>query len=166
MIDPSTLPNVIQQTVGSLRKIPDMPITSPFLFGTALAIAGGFIRWWCFRTLGQFFTFKLSVRKGHRLVTRGPYGIVRHPSYMGGIVMSIGTVILYGSSTSLLRRSGVIYAPGVKAAVGVWMAWRTLALSSYVGRINQEDEILKSIAGDEWQGWAKAVRYKLLPGVY
>lgn len=80
--------------------------------------------------------------------------------------MSIGTVILYGSSTALLRRSGVINIPGVKMVAFAWMAWRTLALSSYLGRINQEDKVLKSIAKDEWESWAKVVRYKLIPGIY
>lgn len=166
MIDPNTLPSVMQQAVCSLQNIQDMPVATPFLFGTALTVAGGFIRWWCFRTLGRLFTFKLSVRKGHQLVTSGPYAVVRHPSYMGGIIMSIGTVVLYGSSTSLLRRSGAINVPGMKLIVCAWVAWRMLALSSYVGRINQEDEVLKSIAGNEWQSWARAVRYKLLPGIY
>jgi protein-S-isoprenylcysteine O-methyltransferase Ste14 len=166
MIDPNTLPSAMQQAVGSLRNIQDMPVATPFLFGTALTVAGGFIRWWCFRTLGRFFTFKLSVREEHQLVTSGPYAVVRHPSYMGGIIMSLGTMILYGSSTSLLRRSGVMNVPGMKPVVCAWLAWRMLALSSYVGRINQEDEVLKSIAGDEWHSWARVVRYKLLPGIY
>jgi protein-S-isoprenylcysteine O-methyltransferase Ste14 len=166
MIDPNALPTVMQQTVGSLRKIQDMPITSAFLYGTALAVAGGSIRWWCFRTLGRFFTFKLSLRKGHHIITSGPYAVVRHPAYAGGAIMSIGTVILYGSSTALLRRSGVINIPGVKMVAFAWMAWRTLALSSYLGRINQEDKVLKSIAKDEWESWAKVVRYKLIPGIY
>ncbi|OJA19097.1 hypothetical protein AZE42_10047 [Rhizopogon vesiculosus] len=166
MIDPDALPSVMQPAVGLLRQIEDMPITSPFLLGTALAVTGGFIRWWCFRTLGRFFTFKLSVRKGHKLVTSGPYAIVRHPSYMGGIILYIGRVICFTSSTALLRRSGFLNIPAMATIVWAWRVWRTLALFSYLGRINQEDEVLKSLAGEEWENWAKVVRYKLLPGVY
>ncbi|OAX34757.1 hypothetical protein K503DRAFT_674015, partial [Rhizopogon vinicolor AM-OR11-026] len=64
----SALPSAIQHVVGSfIGRIQDTPITSPFIIGTSLAVAGGLIRWWCFRTLGRFFTFELSVRKGHQL---------------------------------------------------------------------------------------------------
>lgn len=59
----STLPSVIQPAVCQLRGIQDMPINCHILFGTALIVAGGFLRWWCFCTLGRFFTFKLSVRQ-------------------------------------------------------------------------------------------------------
>ncbi|KAG1821851.1 uncharacterized protein BJ212DRAFT_1209306, partial [Suillus subaureus] len=70
-VDPSMFPNGLQAVTGSLRAIQDVSITSLFLVGTTLIVIGGFIRWWCFRTLGRFFTFKLSVRKGHQLVTSG-----------------------------------------------------------------------------------------------
>ncbi|KAG2126910.1 hypothetical protein DEU56DRAFT_959007, partial [Suillus clintonianus] len=74
------------------------------------------IRLWCFRTLGRFFTFELGVRKGHKLVTTGPYAVVRHQSYAGAALLSIGLFILHGSWSSLIRRSGVLNIPGLTAA--------------------------------------------------
>ena len=44
-------------------------------------ISGGLLRLHCYRTLGRFFTFDVSIHEGHQLVTTGSYSIVRHPSY-------------------------------------------------------------------------------------
>ncbi|KAG2144797.1 hypothetical protein BD769DRAFT_1597754 [Suillus cothurnatus] len=165
-IDPNILPNRLQAVIGSLRAIQDASITSPFLFGTLLIVIGGFIRWWCFRTLGRFFTFKLSVRKGHQLVTSGPYAVVRHPSYAGAALLSIGQFILHGSLSSLVRRSGVLNIPVLKAIAVVVLMGRMIVVASLILRIKHEDEAMKSISRAEWENWAKVVKYRLIPAIY
>ncbi|KAG1879549.1 hypothetical protein C8R48DRAFT_234408 [Suillus tomentosus] len=151
---------------NSVPAIQDTPITFLFVFGTALAITGGLIRWWCYRTLGRFFTFQLSVREGQHIITTGPYAVIRHPAYTAGLAEIIGLLILHGSANSWLRYSGVLDIPGLKVIVVAWLAEITLLMISVVFRVRQEDEILKSAFRDEWEAWAKAVRYRLIPGVY
>jgi len=165
---PSALPGVMQHAISPLLgRVYDTPITSPFIIGTSLIVAGGLFRWWCFRTLGHFFTFELSVRKGHQLVTTGPYAIIRHPSYTGITMQFIGVLILYGSRTSWLRESGILETiPGLKASVLLWVVERGIAGLSLLLRINQEEQVVKSHFGDEWKRWAKVVRYRLIPGIY
>ncbi|KAG1839988.1 hypothetical protein DFJ58DRAFT_708629 [Suillus subalutaceus] len=165
-IDPNIFPSGLQAVIGSLRAIQDVSITSPLVFGTALIVVGGFIRWWCFRTLGRFFTFKLSVRKGHQLVTSGPYAVVRHPSYAGAALLSIGQFILHGSLSSLVRRSGVLNIPALKAIAVVVLMGRMIVVASLILRIGPEDETVKSISRAEWENWAKVVKYRLIPGIY
>lgn len=160
----STIWAIIQHAVG--QRIRDTPITFPFILGTALAVVGGLIRWWCFRTLGRYFTFQLSVRKGHRIVTTGPYAVIRHPSYTAGIVQVIGMLILHGSHTSWLRNSGVLNIPGLKLVVMAWLAQVIVLTINVIGRVSEEDKVLKLAFKDEWERWAKAVRYRLVPGVY
>ncbi|OBZ67534.1 hypothetical protein A0H81_12475 [Grifola frondosa] len=63
-------------------------ISRIFVLGCMLGALGGFIRIQCYRTLGRFFTYELTLRNNHRLVTSGPYAVVRHPSYIGLIVGS------------------------------------------------------------------------------
>ncbi|KAG1804373.1 hypothetical protein EV424DRAFT_304179 [Suillus variegatus] len=155
---------IAQHAVG--HGIRDTPITFPFILGTTLAVVGGLIRWWCFRTLGRFFTFQLSVRKGHHIVTTGPYAVIRHPSYTAGIIQMTGMIILHGSPTSWLRRSGVLDFFGLKLAVVAWLAQITLLIINIVFRVNEEDEALKLAFRDEWARWAKVVRYRLIPGIY
>ncbi|KAG1886271.1 hypothetical protein F4604DRAFT_1646901 [Suillus subluteus] len=160
----SVIQAITQYAVG--HKIRDMPITFPFILGTVLAITGGLVRWWCYRTLGRFFTFQLSVRKGHHIVTTGPYAVIRHPSYTAGIIHLIGILILHGSPTSWLRHSGILDVPGLKLVVVAWLAQITVLMINIVCRVSQEDEALKSAFGDEWERWAKVGRYRLVPGVY
>ncbi|OAX43339.1 ICMT-domain-containing protein [Rhizopogon vinicolor AM-OR11-026] len=164
----STLHSIIQRAVGPLLgMIQDMPITSHFLFGTALVVTGGLFRWWCFRTLGRFFTFEVSVRKEHQLVKTGPYAIVRHPAYTGFDLQLIGVLILHGSRTSWLRDSGVLETiPGLKLFVLLWLVEGTTTAISLLLRISQEEQVVKSHFGDEWKRWAKEVRYRLIPGIY
>ncbi|KAG1718162.1 uncharacterized protein EDB91DRAFT_1066926 [Suillus paluster] len=167
MAGPNTLPSVIQNTVGPLlSRIQDVPITPSFLLGTAVVAVGGYLRWSCFRTLGRFFTFELTAQKKHQLITTGPYSIVRHPAYSAVVVQYIGIVMLHGSGTSWLRQSGVWGIPGLKAVMLAWLVERTITVTSLVRRINQEEEVVKSMFGDEWQRWAKVVRYRLIPGIY
>jgi protein-S-isoprenylcysteine O-methyltransferase Ste14 len=164
----SVLPNMIQHAVGPLLgRIQDTPMTSPFLSGTALVVTGGLIRWWCFRILGPFFTFELSVRKGHQLVTTGPYAVVRHPSYAGGMLQLIGVLILYGSRTSWLRDSGILDTiPALQLVVLIWVVEKVTRMVILPLRVSQEDKLMKAHFGDEWKRWAKVVRYRLIPGIY
>jgi protein-S-isoprenylcysteine O-methyltransferase Ste14 len=150
----------------SVPIIRDTPINFPFIFGTALAITGGLIRWWCYRTLGRFFTFQLSIREGQHIVTTGPYAVIRHPAYTAGMVEIFGILIVHGSTNSWLRCSGVLDIPGLKVIVAMWLAEITLLMTSVMFRVSQEDQVLKSAFRSEWEKWAEAVRYRLIPGIY
>jgi len=75
-------------------------VSPPFLIGTFMASVGGLIRYKCYRTLGSMFTFEMSIRKDHILVTSGPYAIVRHPSYTGIILVAIAVSLVHGSKVN------------------------------------------------------------------
>ena len=45
-----------------------------------LNIIGALIRLWCFHTLKEFFTFNITILKDHKLIDRGPYALLIHPS--------------------------------------------------------------------------------------
>ena len=72
-------------------------VSWPFLVGTLIASLGGLIRYKCYQALGHMFTFEVSIRRYHKLVTSGPYAIVRHPSYVGSILVVIGVLLIHGS---------------------------------------------------------------------
>ena len=65
-----------------------------------MASIGGLIRYKCYRAMGTLFTFEMSIRKGHMLITSGPYAIVRHPSYAGVILVVIGMFLVHGSEVN------------------------------------------------------------------
>ncbi|HVP06407.1 MAG TPA: isoprenylcysteine carboxylmethyltransferase family protein, partial [Candidatus Acidoferrum sp.] len=54
--------------------------------GLILIVVGLIIRWTAILTLRTFFTTDVSIAGGHRLMTSGIYGIVRHPAYTGSLL--------------------------------------------------------------------------------
>ncbi len=71
------------------------------LLGLALVVAGAALRIWSILTLGRLFTFAVTIQADHRVVDRGPYRILRHPSYAGGLVALAGTGIALDNGLSL-----------------------------------------------------------------
>ena len=68
-----------------------------FFLGAFMIILGGYIRFICFRALGRLFTFEMSIRDEHELITDGPYSIVRHPSYTGAVLTLMGIICWHSS---------------------------------------------------------------------
>jgi protein-S-isoprenylcysteine O-methyltransferase Ste14 len=83
---------------GSWRHIRP---TSSFFLGTLMTALGGYIRWACYRALGRLFTFEMSIRDNHELVTDGPYGWVRHPAYTGILLIVAGVVLWHATEVCL-----------------------------------------------------------------
>ncbi|KAI0794877.1 hypothetical protein C8Q75DRAFT_747823 [Abortiporus biennis] len=85
-------------TISSLLTVSPMLVV-----GSMMAIVGGSLRLWCFKTLGLMFTFEVAVLEKHKLITGGPYSIVRHPSYTGMYMIIYGTNLVCFASGSWLR---------------------------------------------------------------
>lgn len=97
--------------------------------------------------VNRFFSkvVRIQHERGHHVIDRGPYRLVRHPGYVGGIIHNIGTPLILGSWWAML--------PAVLA--GILMIIRT----------GLEDRTLQ----DELQGYkdyASQVRYRLIPGIW
>src|SRR4029079_10743047 len=58
-----------------------------------LFVAGLILRWWAIITLGRFFTVDVTIEKDHELVERGPFRLVRHPSYSGVLLAFVGLAL-------------------------------------------------------------------------
>ena len=44
----------------------------------------------------------ITRKEGHRVIDTGPYAVVRHPSYVGGILFCVGTALCLGSVWALV----------------------------------------------------------------
>ena len=62
-------------------------------FGLLLMISGALLRQHCFRMLGEQFTYRVHVSERGRIIKRGIYRWVRHPSYTGGMVFNLGLAL-------------------------------------------------------------------------
>lgn len=141
-------------------------ITHIVIVGWALTCLGSLLRLLCFRTLGRFFTFELSLQEGHKLVTWGPYAVVRHPSYTGTLMVASGNLLYAFGAGSWWKECGLAFT-----SVGELIALLRLIsfLSFFVSvpvRIAKEDRIFRKEFGAEWDAWARKTPNKLIPFVY
>ena len=113
--------------------------------GVALFALGGAFRLWPVFVLGHRFSGLVAIQPGHRLVTDGIYGVIRHPSYLGLLVASLGWALAFRSGVGLLL---------------------TLASTLVVlGRIQAEEKLLGSHFGAEYEAYRRRTS-RLIPGVY
>ena len=75
-------------------------ISLTFVVCGLMAAVGGFIRWCCYRALGRMFTFEMSIRQDHRLVTNGPYAYARHPGYTAILLTVTGIAGMHATEVS------------------------------------------------------------------
>jgi protein-S-isoprenylcysteine O-methyltransferase Ste14 len=138
-------------------------ITSPFVFGAGLIIAGALIRLRCFREMGRHFTFALSLRDNHTLITTGPYAVVRHPAYTGGNMTVLGAVL------TLMYDGSWWFAGGYATAWGRFLALNFIVSGLLVVRAclrgHKEDDYLKTSFGEQWERFEKQVPHRYIPGV-
>ena len=79
-----------------------MPYPHIHLFlGTGMIAAGSLLRRWCWRVLGKHFTGNVVVVPDQPVIDRGPYRLVRHPSYTAGIAMLAGIGVAVNNWLSL-----------------------------------------------------------------
>jgi protein-S-isoprenylcysteine O-methyltransferase Ste14 len=114
-------------------------------FGVVLFAAGGALRLWPVFVLGNRFSGLVAIQPGHTLVTSGIYGVIRHPSYLGVLVNSLGW--------SLAFRSGA----------GVILT--LLLVPPLIARIRAEEDLLRSQFGDEYNAY-RSKTWRLIPGMY
>lgn len=133
--------------------------------GIALGIAGGALRTWCYRELGKFFTFEMSIMKDHKLVTTGPYAIVRHPGYTGTFMTVTSVFLLHATKGSWVRESGLLNHFLGKINAGFFALLISVVSLTLFRRMNVEDRALRKQFGGRWDAWAATVRYMIIPRV-
>ncbi|NNN08226.1 MAG: isoprenylcysteine carboxylmethyltransferase family protein [Acidimicrobiaceae bacterium] len=73
-----------------------------FVVGMVLFAGGAVLRWASFWALGQYFTFTVDVSADQDVVTRGPYRVVRHAGYTGGLLAMVGIGVIYANWVGLV----------------------------------------------------------------
>jgi protein-S-isoprenylcysteine O-methyltransferase Ste14 len=70
--------------------------------GLALTVIGCAFAIWARLSLGRNWSGTVTVKEGHQLMRRGPYAVVRHPIYSGGLLALLGTALVVGELRGLL----------------------------------------------------------------
>jgi protein-S-isoprenylcysteine O-methyltransferase Ste14 len=113
--------------------------------GVILFAVGGALRLWPVYVLGHRFSGLVAIQPGHRLVTSGIYGVIRHPSYLGLLVNSLGWALAFRSGAGLLLTA--------------------LLVPPLVARIDAEERLLGQEFGMEYDEF-RARTSRLISRVY
>jgi protein-S-isoprenylcysteine O-methyltransferase Ste14 len=137
-------------TIGPFSVIlGTQPIANPILItyiGIAVSIIGFAIRWAAIIQLGRMFTVDVAITDDHSLKTTGLYKIVRHPSYLGLILIIAGLGVCLNNAICFL----VIFIPSF---------W---AINH---RIIVEEQALIAEFGEQYINYKKRVS-KIIPGIF
>jgi protein-S-isoprenylcysteine O-methyltransferase Ste14 len=60
------------------------------LAGVAVYILFSWFQVWAYKTLGNNYAQEILIHKDHKLITKGPFRIIRHPQYISQILMDLG----------------------------------------------------------------------------
>jgi protein-S-isoprenylcysteine O-methyltransferase Ste14 len=113
--------------------------------GVVLFAAGGALRIWPVFALGRRFSGLVAIQPGHTLVTDGVYGVIRHPSYLGLLVNSLGWALAFRSGVGLLLTA--------------------LLIPPLAARIRAEERLLRSQFGGEYDVYRSSTS-RLIPRFY
>ncbi|KAH8079082.1 hypothetical protein BXZ70DRAFT_653279 [Cristinia sonorae] len=141
-------------------------ITPTYLVGFAILVGGTILRVSCYRALGELFTFELTLRPNHKLITSGPYSFARHPSYTAGFLFMNGLLISQLGPGSWWHTSGLWSMVFGRLFLAAWLGTVTVVEGMLIWRTGLEDEVLRREFGQEWDEWADRTRYRLVPGLY
>jgi protein-S-isoprenylcysteine O-methyltransferase Ste14 len=97
--------------------------------GVALFAAGGALRLWPVFVLGDRFSGLVAIQPGHRLVTTGVYGVIRHPSYLGLLISSLGWGLAFRSGIGVLLAAMLVPPLLARMAAAVAIRRRVRSLS-------------------------------------
>jgi protein-S-isoprenylcysteine O-methyltransferase Ste14 len=104
-------------------------IAVPFLAGGLLLFC------YSHHTIGRYWSMRIRLKQGHQLVTRGPYGQIRHPLY---------TALFFGYLGTLL-------------ALQSWMlaAWFPVFVASYRIFAEEEESIMERAFGEAYRAYRR-----------
>jgi protein-S-isoprenylcysteine O-methyltransferase Ste14 len=116
------------------------------LIGITLIWLGIALRFWAIQTLGRFFRTTVMIQKGHRVIKNGPYRYVRHPSYTGLLLATIGVAIGMGNWIGLILMVSIVF----------------IALRR---RMFLEEKVLQESLGEEYRHYMQDTK-RLIPFIY
>lgn len=120
--------------------VPDRVRRILLVVGSMLYFPGIALMLWGRVTMGKMHNVSTvagaQLYADHKLITTGPFSLVRHPMYVGGIMAELGALLLYRTWTALLI---VINIPVLPA------------------RAKREEALLAARFGAEWEEYSRRV---------
>jgi protein-S-isoprenylcysteine O-methyltransferase Ste14 len=117
-----------------------------FVIGSVLVLAGLIIRVKSIMKLKQQFTYTVTKIENHELIQTGLYKIIRHPGYLGQLIIFLGISVCLSNWLSIL----LMIIP---------------VLFGYLNRIKVEEKFMIEQMGQKYLDYQKKTK-RLIPGIY
>ena len=95
--------------------------------------------------LGRQYSAEVTIQKDHQLITAGPYRLIRHPRYLGILLVTLGATLAFRTWV------GLVLFPFVLAL----LLWRT----------RDEEALMEREFGEEWRAYCRRA-WRLVPYIY
>ena len=123
----------------------EMPLALPILALLLYALGWSIHLWAMAANTYHSMVVRIQTERDQRVISDGPYRFVRHPGYIGGILITLAAPLMLGSSWAFVV--GVISA--------ILLVVRTIL---------EERTLLDELEG--YRDYTQRVRYRLLPGIW
>jgi protein-S-isoprenylcysteine O-methyltransferase Ste14 len=117
-----------------------------FAIGAVMIIVGLIIRITAIMTLKEHFTYTVTKIENHELIESGLYKSIRHPGYLGQMIVIIGTSVSLSNWLSIL----FMIIPVV---------------FGFIYRINVEESFMIEQMGEKYADYQKRTK-RLIPAIY
>jgi protein-S-isoprenylcysteine O-methyltransferase len=133
-------------SIGATRIGRVYPWNTFFAIGMALVVIGLVIRVHSIVTLKRYFIYSVAKVEDHRLVETGLYKYIRHPGYLGQLI------IFFGISTSISNWLSVL-AMMIPVTLG------------YLYRMRVEEKFMLEELGEDYLNYQERTK-RLIPLIY
>jgi protein-S-isoprenylcysteine O-methyltransferase Ste14 len=117
-----------------------------FAIGMGLIVIGLMIRIHSMLTLKQFFTYSIAKVENHKIIETGLYKFIRHPGYLGQLI------IFFGISTSISNWLSILVMM-IPITVG------------YIYRIKMEESFMIEQMGEDYLNYQERTK-RIIPLIY
>jgi protein-S-isoprenylcysteine O-methyltransferase Ste14 len=117
-----------------------------FAIGMALFVIGLLIRIYSILTLKQYFTYSVAKVENHKIIETGLYKFIRHPGYLGQLIIFIG----------------------ISASISNWLSMLLMmipVLLGYLYRIKVEEKFMTAQFGEDYKNYQERTK-RIIPMIY
>jgi protein-S-isoprenylcysteine O-methyltransferase Ste14 len=136
----------IYVATGWPRSASYRPEPTLFLLGILAAVGALVLFRLTHKALGRMWSVSLQLREGHRLVTTGIYGTLRHPMYSAFWLMALAQALLLPN-----------WVAGLSGLVGFGLLFAL--------RIGPEERMMEQAFGDEYRSY-RGRTWRIIPYIY
>jgi protein-S-isoprenylcysteine O-methyltransferase Ste14 len=117
-----------------------------FAIGMALVVIGLVIRIHSILTLKQFFTYSVAKVENHKIIETGLYKFIRHPGYLGQLIIFLG----------------------ISTSISNWLSVLLMMIpitTGYIYRIKVEESFMMAQMGESYLNYQNRTK-RVIPMIY